>query len=126
MNIKEIIDILKKLDKGNNIQFIVLFGSKSKKKDNALSDIDIAVYYKGTEKERFSFRVKASGHLSDVVDLHIFQDISLPIQKEVISGKVLYSKDSQFTFDEFMRVIKEFDFFKKYYDEYFIALEANV
>jgi len=126
MNTTEIIGILKKLDRGKNIQFIVLFGSKSKKTDNVLSDIDIAVYYLGTDKERFSFRVKASGHLSDLVDLHIFQDLPLPIQKEVISGTVLYYRDYQFAFDEFMRVIKEFDFFKKYYDEYFTALEAKV
>ena len=126
MNTAEIINLLKRLDRGKNIQFIILFGSKSRKDDNALSDIDIAVYYHGTDKERFSFRVKASGHLSDMVDIHIFQDLPLPIQKEVISGMVLYYRDYQFTFDEFMRVIKEFDFFKKYYDEYFTALEAKV
>ena len=99
------------------VRFIILFGSVAHKKNTPLSDIDIAVYYDGSAEERFRFRMRASGELSKV-DLHIFQDLPLAVQKEVLSGKQLYFDDYQFMFDQYMNVIKEFSTFEKYYDEY--------
>ena len=101
------------------VRFIVLFGSYASGKQTPLSDIDIAVYYDGNKEERFKFRIKASGSLPDKVDLHVFQDLPVLIQKEVLSGKILYYKDYQFTFNEYMKVIKEFNLFEKYYNEYY-------
>ncbi|PIN74239.1 nucleotidyltransferase [Candidatus Woesearchaeota archaeon CG10_big_fil_rev_8_21_14_0_10_45_16] len=108
----------------SKIRFVILFGSAAKGTDGPLSDTDIAVYYEGNPKERFTFRIKVLGHLPDKVDLHIFQDLPLAVQNEVIKGKVLYYDNYQFVFDEFMKVIKSFSSFEKYYNEYFAAMEA--
>jgi len=115
---------LLQLDTQKRIQFIVLFGSVAEGRANHLSDIDIAVYYSGTSEERFQFRRRALGALPEKVDVQIFQDLPLVVQKEVVGGKVLYYRDFQFLFDECMKVIREYDSFKKYQDEYFAVLEA--
>ena len=129
MNIEKIKERILKLDKKNKVKFIVLFGSVIEKKNTPLSDIDLAVFYVGNKKERFRFRIKASGDLPDNVDIQIFQDLPLTVQNEVLTGKPVYYDDYQFIFDDFdeyMKVIKEFSSFEKYYKEYFKALEAEI
>jgi len=118
MVFKQLVTKILKLDSKHKVKFIVLFGSVAKKTNSALSDIDIAVFYDAKDKERFKFRTLASGTLSDKVDLHIFQDLSLPLKNEVLSGKLLYFSDYQFVFDEYLKVIKEFSSFEKYYRQY--------
>lgn len=117
--INQIKETLLKLDRKKAIKFIILFGSVAKKTNNSLSDIDLAVYYEANPKERFSFRIKALGELPDKVDLHLFQDLPLTVQKEVLAGKLIYYTDNQFVFSQFMKIIKEYGSFEKYYDEYF-------
>src|SRR3989338_3455797 len=94
------------LDKGKRIQFILLFGSVAEGRDGPLSDVDVAVYYKGTPKERFAFRMKVLGELPEKCDVQIFQDLPIVVKKEAIKGKVLYSRNFQFIFDEYMDVIR--------------------
>ena len=89
-----------------------------------LSDVDIAVYYTGTAKDKFNFLLQCD--LPNNVDIHLFQDLPLPVQNEVIQGKLLYSQSFDFTFNEFMRVVKEFDSFKKYYFIYINNLKEEV
>ena len=108
------------------IRFIILFGSTVQGLDTPLSDLDLAVYYQGDEQERFDFRKKASGHLPDKVDLHVFQDLPLAVQKEALEGKVLYYDNFDFIFTEFMRVIKDYNFFEKYYLSYLAELRKEV
>ena len=123
MNEKKLIDTVLKLDSKKKVDFIILFGSTVKNKNNKLSDIDLAVYFVGTDKERFNFRKLALGELPDKVDLQIFQDLPLTVKKEVITGKVLFYRNYQFVFNEFMKVIKDFNTFEKYYDQYFNQLK---
>ncbi len=125
MNIDNIKRKILKLDTRKRIKFIVLYGSVAHGTSNKLSDIDIAVFYHGTDRERFRFRVKATGELPDKVDLQIFQDLPLYVRKEVLKGKVLYNKDFQFTFNEYMKVIKDFNYFEKYLNHYYEALEEK-
>jgi predicted nucleotidyltransferase len=117
MEIKQIVDKILKLDSKHKVKFIILFGSVSKKTNNPLSDVDVAVFYDGNDKQRFNFQTLVSGSLPDKVDFHIFQDLPLTLKNEILSGKLLYYSDYQFVFDEFMKVIKEFDLFEKYYRE---------
>ncbi len=119
MDIEKIKKKILDFDKEKKIKFMVLFGSYAAGKQTPLSDVDIAVYYDAPEEERFRFQVAASGSLPDNVDLKIFQDLPVLLQNEVISGKVLYYQDYDFTFQEFVKVIKEFNFFEKYYNEYY-------
>ena len=108
------------------IKFIILFGSNSTGKATPLSDLDLAVYYEGTAQERFKFKIKALGELPDKIDLQIFQDLPLTVQKEIIKGKVLYYEDYNLIFEEFMKVIKEYNTFEKYYLEYINHLKKEV
>ena len=125
MELERIKNKILELDNTNSVKFIVLFGSTAKKTNTPLSDIDVAVYYDQDEKQRFKFRMKVLGELSDKVDLHIFQDLPLTVQKEVLGGKMLYQKDFQFTFSKYMEVIKKFDSFEKYYQQYFHSMEKR-
>ncbi len=125
ITIQKIKQTLFKLDKKKRIKFIILFGSVAEGRQTPLSDIDIAVYYEGNKDERFKFRVTASGNLSDKVDLHIFQDLPLTVRKEVIAGKIIFYQDYQFLFNEVLKVIKEFEFFEKYLNEYYAVLESE-
>ncbi|HLC88709.1 MAG TPA: nucleotidyltransferase domain-containing protein [Candidatus Nanoarchaeia archaeon] len=125
MDIDKIRNTLMKLGR-SKVKFIILFGSMVNKRNTPLSDVDVAVYYDGNKKERFKFRIEASGNLPDKVDLQIFQDLPLYIQKEVIAGRILYYDNYQFIFNEFMRIIKDFDSFEKYYQEYLNGLKEGV
>ena len=125
MNILQIKQKILALDKKKKIKFIILFGSVAKAKQTPLSNLDLEVYYDGTPKERFQFRVTVSGNLSDKIDLHIFQDLPLTVQKEVITGKIMYYQNYQFLFDEVMKVIKEYEFFEKYLNEYYAVLDGE-
>lgn len=125
MDLNKIKTTLLKLDKNKRIKFMVLFGSVLNKSDTPLSDIDIAVYYKAKKEERFKFRIKALGELPKKIDLQIFQDLPLPVKKEILGGKILYYDDYQFIFDQFMKVIKEFNTFEKYYNEYLVSLREE-
>src|SRR3989338_860117 len=126
MNIKTLTKKLLALDTKKAIRFIILFGSMAKGKNTPLSDIDLAVYYQGSKEERFKFRIKASGELSSKVDLHIFQDLPVAVQKEVLGGKPVYYDDYQFMFEQYMAVIKEFNTFEKYYNQYIHELRQGV
>ena len=68
---------LLKIDTKKKIKFIFLFGSYARNKANLLSDLDIAIYYDGNNKERFHFRLKALNQLIDSVDVQMFQDLPI-------------------------------------------------
>ena len=124
--IEHVLESLTKLDIKKRIKFIILFGSTARGKNNILSDVDIAVYYNGSDNERFKFRITALGNLPDNIDLQIFQDLPLTVQKEVLAGTVLYYDNYNFMFDTLMNVMKEFNGFEKYYEEYFQILEERI
>lgn len=120
MNKKEeihsIVDQIKKLG-GKKIKFAILYGSFAEGKQTPLSDVDIAVYYKGSKEERFRFRMQILGRVSDKFDIQTFRDLPLYIQRAVLSGRVLYYDDSRFLYEVVRRTSKDFDEFKyKFYD----------
>lgn len=126
MDIEKIKKKLLDLDKKKKIKFIVLFGSYAAGKQTSLSDIDIAVYYDGTKEERFRFRVHALGGLPDRMDIQVFQDLPIAVRKEILSGKVIFSRAYDFTFNVFMETIREYDHFEKYLDEYLATVEERI
>ena len=105
------------------IKFIVLYGSAAKGKSSNLSDIDIAVFYSGDKKERFQFRVKILGRISNKFDIQTYQDLPLYIQNEILSsGEVLYYSDYTEIFNTFMKTIREFDDFKPRLELYYSSM----
>ncbi|MBS3778415.1 MAG: nucleotidyltransferase domain-containing protein [Candidatus Thermoplasmatota archaeon] len=123
-NIKSVVKTIKKIG-GKKIGFIIQYGSTVTGEQTPLSDIDIAVYYQGTKKQRFDFIITVLGSVDDRFDIHIFQDLPLYIQQEVISkGKILYQRDFETTFDIFMKTIQRFSDFKPLLDIYYEGLEG--
>jgi predicted nucleotidyltransferase len=123
---KNIIARIKKLDKDRKILFVALYGSYAKKSQNKMSDIDLAVYYKGNEKERFRFRINLAGELGDKYDVRIFQDLPLYMRNEVIkSGKILYKRDMQKLREIYIKTIREYSGFEKYIERYYRSLRGE-
>lgn len=123
---KELINKIKKIDKEDKVSFVVLFGSYASKTHNKLSDIDVAVYYEGSKKERFKFRLITSGELSNKYDIHIFQDMPIYIRKEIVKkGKIIYKKDTGKVAEVYFKVIKEFSSFEKYLNHYYNKLKGE-
>jgi len=76
----------------NRIKKIILFGSVVEKKITPKSDIDIAVEFSDiTKKEAFDFRRNILGHLSDKVDVQVFNFLPEKVKAEVMNkGKIIY------------------------------------
>jgi len=92
----DIDDVVKKIVKigGERVLFVLLFGSRARGDARPDSDIDLAVYYEGDEKERFRFRILAAGELPDNVDLHVFQDLPLYVVHQALrEGELVYVRD---------------------------------
>lgn len=108
-------NVVEKIKKfgGENVKFIILYGSRSTNKQTPLSDTDIAVYYDASKEQRFRFRMKILGRVDDTYDIQIFQDLPLYIRKDVIKGKLLYTSDKRFIHEISRETYREFDDFKK-------------
>ena len=123
--IKKAVNEIKRIDTENKVEFIVLYGSSVKEKYGELSDIDLAIYYHGNEEERFRFRIKVLGRLSNKFDIQMFQDLPLYIRKDIVSsGKPLYYKDYETIFDEYLRTIKGYEEFEKHLNYYYSSLRG--
>ncbi|MFH0711675.1 MAG: nucleotidyltransferase domain-containing protein [archaeon] len=114
---EEVIEKIKKIG-GGRVKFVFLFGSMATEKNNKFSDVDLAVYYDGSEKERFDFRVKVMGKLGDKYDVKIFQDLPLYLRADVLKGKLLYFSEGTFVYDVACETLRRFGDFKKYVDDY--------
>ena len=102
---------------GKKIRFIILYGSFAKVKKTPTSDIDIAVYYDDSVKERFTFRMNILGRVCDKFDIQTFQDLPIYVQREVLRGKVIYYDNNRFIYDITRKTNQDFDDFKlKLYD----------
>jgi predicted nucleotidyltransferase len=121
-NIPEVIEKMRAIGK-DKVRFVILYGSAAKGKLTKLSDIDIAVFFNGDKSERFEFRKKILGRVSNEFDIQIFQDLPLYVQKDILStGKVMYSDDYIETFEIFMKTIRGFEDFKPRLEVYYSGL----
>jgi len=108
---------------GDQIRFIVLYGSSAKGKSTNLSDIDIAVFHSGDKRERFQFRMKILGRIGNKFDIQTYQDLPLYIQNEILSnGEVLYFSEFAEIFNIFMKTIREFEDFKPHLELYYSSM----
>ncbi len=126
MDAEKIKDIILNLDSQNNVEFIILFGSVAEGRATPLSDIDIAIGYRGNDQERFRFRLRVSGELPNNVDVHIFQDLPLTVKRGVLGGKLLFYRNYELVVEESMKVIREYNTFEKYYQECLNELREEV
>jgi uncharacterized protein len=113
----EVVEKIKKFG-GENVKFIILYGSQSTNNQTPMSDTDIAVYYDAGKEQRFKFRMKILGRVDDHYDIQIFQDLPLYIKKDVIKGNILYTSDKRLIHDISRKTYREFDDFKKRFYDY--------
>ena len=121
----DVSDVVKKIKDigGDSIRFIILYGSAAKGRNTKLSDIDIVVFHGGDKRERFQFRMRILGRISNKFDIQTYQDLPLYIQNEILSnGEVLYFSDYKDIFNIFMKTIREFDDFKPRLEMYYSSM----
>lgn len=124
----EIQNVVKKIyEFDERVEFIVLYGSIVEGRRSGLSDIDIAVYFRGDEKERFDFRVRTLGRIGDIFDVQVFQDLPLYLKIEIVrKGKILYYRDFNTVFSVYLQTIKEFEDFEKHLNTYYSHIGAGI
>lgn len=121
-SIYEVIEKIRAIGK-DKVRFVVLYGSATKGKLTKLSDLDLAVFFNGDKSEKFEFRKKILGRVSNEFDIQIFQDLPLYVQKDILStGKMMYSEDYIETFEIFMKTIRGFEDFKPRLEVYYSGL----
>lgn len=121
-SIPEVIEKMRAIGK-DKVRFVVLYGSAAKGKLTKLSDLDLAVFFNGDKSEKFEFRKKILGRVSNEFDIQIFQDLPLYVQKDILStGKMMYSVDYIETFEIFMKTIRGFEDFKPRLEVYYSGL----
>jgi predicted nucleotidyltransferase len=117
--INKALDIIKVRKYFDKVRFIILYGSVAEGRAREDSDIDLAVYYQGSEEDASQFRLEVlSELLDDSYDVQIFNHLPLYIRKDVLKGEVLYYKDHEFLHEVAYQTLKEFEDFKKYYYDY--------
>ena len=121
-SIPEVIEKIRAIGK-DKVRFVVLYGSAAKGKLTKLSDLDLAVFFNGDKSEKFEFRKKILGRVSNEFDIQIFQDLPLYVQKDILStGKMMYSVDYIETFEIFIKTIRGFEDFKPRLEVYYSGL----
>lgn len=121
----ELNDALRKILElgGDRVRFVILFGSHARGEARKDSDVDLCVYYKGTRREAFEFRMRVLGELPDNYDVQIFSLLPFFVRKECLKGLVLFCRDETFLYDLAYETIKEWEDFKRYHYDY-LGLEA--
>lgn len=115
---RKALELIKRLDTDNELQFIILYGSSARGEATNLSDIDLAIGHAGGPEARFRFQLKVLGELSDTFDVHIFQDLPLYVRNEVLKGKVLYARDTGELYEIALQTIQDFAFFDPHFLDY--------
>ena len=101
------------------IEFIILFGSVAAGTSRSDSDVDLALGIRGTR----DFHIIISKEIIlnkpyEEVDIRIFDILPIYIQKDVLKGVIVYSRDLVRLHDIAYDIIKRFEHFKPYLDDY--------
>ena len=99
-------------------KFVILYGSAAKGTATPLSDVDICISFNLSPQQRFKARVQLLGKLKEKYDVHIFEDLPLYMQKEVLAGKVLYCKNKKELVQQALTLIREYEDFEPIYTYY--------
>ncbi len=102
----EIDRIVEELRKYPEVMVIILFGSHARGKAKPISDIDIAVITKDTDR---NLEAEISSFSSDILDVAPFFRLPLYIQFEVFKhGKILFVRDDEYFLQVKRRVLREY------------------
>ena len=122
-NIPADIPHLNELKKKKNVVAAYMFGSHGTPRQNPLSDVDICVFTKDTNKKTV---LDIYSYGSDKIDISVFDNLPLYIKPEVFKGKPLFIKDKFFIAERFAKSFREYQDFKKYQDVYWKNLKKRI
>lgn len=111
------------LKKKKNVVAAYLFGSHGTSRQNLLSDVDICVFTKDTNKKTV---LDIYSYGSDKIDISIFDNLPVYIKPEVFKGKPLFVKDTFFVAEKFAKAFRQYQDFKKYQETYWNALKKRI
>lgn len=108
------VDVILKDKFSDKINAILLFGSFADNSFTKSSDIDICVVFK-TElslKEATEFRIRASGQLTEKVDVQVFNVLPQKIKRDIARNhKVLYKESGYDNINFTIKYLKDDDYF---------------
>lgn len=102
---------------------VALYGSYTRGENSAISDIDICIYLASkplnaeeTHRKRMEYTEVAA---DDKADVQVFQQLPLYVRPTVLrEGRMVLVKDGAALYDLAWETIKEFEDFRKHYEEY--------
>lgn len=109
------INYLKKLEKNEEIESIILFGSKLISNNN--NDIDICIISK--KFMDFKKKLEIIREIPEKYDISFYEDLPVHIRKEVLSkGKIIFTSN-YYRILEFMKINDlEYIKYKQFLDDY--------
>jgi len=118
MNQEEVTHLVEKeVLKDKEVLAAILFGSFPQE---GFSDIDVCiVLYPGKYENLYisEKKLELMVALPDF-DVQIFQQLPMYIRVRVLKGKVIFCRDEKMLYEVAIQTIKEFEDYKKTYDEY--------
>lgn len=103
----------------DNILFIILYGSVARGQAMNHSDIDLAIGMKKTPADHMAIRKEiVLKRPYDELDIRLFDQLPMYIQKDVLNGIILYCDDMGTLHDLAYDFIKRYRRFQRYLDDY--------
>jgi uncharacterized protein len=103
----------------DKIDFIILYGSVALGYSRYNSDIDLVIGIKGESEDliRINKEIILKRPYEDL-DIRLFDHLPLYIQKDALKGYILYCKDLTSLHDLAYEILKKYQKFKPYLDDY--------
>jgi len=101
------------------IDFIILYGSVAQGHFRPDSDIDLVIGIQESQKNLISIGKEiALSRPFDDLDIRIFENLPVYIQKDALRGIILFCKDFTYLSDLAYKTIKNYHAFRPYLDDY--------
>ena len=115
--------IVEELKKDHSVIAAYLFGSHQTKKQTPLSDIDICLFTKNSDRKTI---LNLASYGTDKIDISIFDSLPIYVKPEIFKGKPLFIKDKQFIASKFAVSFREYQDFKRYQQKYWKELKKKI
>ena len=107
-------ELVRSLKRKKAIHSIIQFGSSIKTKK--YRDIDLCLMT--TRDISLQEKLAILANIPDLYDISFYDDLAIPLKKEVLGGKILFTKDYFHVLQELRRVGDEFIRFNPFLEEY--------